>query len=95
MNTRRIFPVICLTALLVGEALWPAVAAAQAHGMTMQLAAADCYAVGQRLAAETGGQLARATPATRDGQPVCRIVILVPGRDGERPRRAEYVVPAE
>jgi hypothetical protein len=57
--------------------------------------AADCYALGLELAAKYGGQLARAMPFVQDGQQVCRIVILVPGRDGARPRRAEYVVPAE
>jgi hypothetical protein len=57
--------------------------------------AADCYALGLQLAAEYGGQLARATPVVQDGQQVCRIVILVPGQEGARPRRAEYVVPAE
>jgi len=57
--------------------------------------AKDCYAIGVQLASEHGGQLARATPAVQNGQQVCRIVILVPGRDGARPRRAEYVVPAE
>ena len=57
--------------------------------------AADCYAIGVKLAAEKGGQLARAMPAVQDGKQICRIVILVPGRDGARPRRAEYIVPAD
>lgn len=57
-------------------------------------AAGDCYAIGQQVAAENGGTLARATPATQDGQPVCRIVVLLPAKEGERPRRAEFVVPA-
>lgn len=55
--------------------------------------AGDCYAIGQQMAADQGGQLARATPAVQDGQPICKIVIIVPGRDGSRPRRAEFVVP--
>ncbi|WP_445082866.1 hypothetical protein [Chelativorans sp. YIM 93263] len=54
----------------------------------------DCYAIGQRVAAERGGELARATAETQGGQTVCRIVILVPGGEGERPRRAEVIVPA-
>lgn len=55
----------------------------------------DCYAIGLKLAADKGGQLARALPAVQDGKPSCRIVILLPGRDGGRPRRAEYIVPAD
>lgn len=55
---------------------------------------ADCYAVGQRVAAERGGTLARASAESRGGQTVCRIVVLVPGQNGERPRRAEIIVPA-
>lgn len=54
---------------------------------------ADCYAVGQDVAAQKGGTLAKASPATRGGQSVCVVVVLVPGKDGERPRRAEIVVP--
>jgi hypothetical protein len=55
----------------------------------------DCYAIGMKLAADNGGRLARAIPAVQDGKQICRIVILVPGRDGSRPRRAEYIVPAD
>lgn len=60
---------------------------------TIQLAASDCYAIGQQVAAQNGGTLARATPATQGGQAVCRIVVLLPAKEGERPRRAEFVVP--
>jgi len=56
--------------------------------------AADCHAIGQRYAAEAGGQLARATPEVRGGQQVCVIVVLLPAKDGQRPRRSEIVVPA-
>ena len=55
---------------------------------------ADCYAIGQQVAAQNGGQLARASASNRGGQQVCVIVVLVPGKDGKRPRRAEFVVPA-
>ena len=57
-------------------------------------AAPDCHAIGQRHAAQAGGQLARATPETRNGQEVCVIVVLMPAKDGQRPRRNEIVVPA-
>ncbi len=57
------------------------------------LAASDCYSIGEQVAAENGGTLAKASQATQDGQPVCVIVVLVPGKDGQRPRRTEVVVP--
>ena len=47
----------------------------------------DCYAIGEQIAAQNGGTLAKASPSSQGGQPVCVIVILVPGKDGERPRR--------
>ena len=53
----------------------------------------DCYAIGQQVAAENGGTLARASASEQGGQPVCVIVVLVPGKEGQRPRRAEIVVP--
>ena len=56
--------------------------------------AADCYAIGQQVAEQNGGTLAKASQSTRGGQQVCVIVVLVPGKDGERPRRSEVVVPA-
>ncbi len=53
----------------------------------------DCYAIGEAVAQQYGGQLARARPDTQGGQPVCVIVVLVPGKDGQQPRRTEVVVP--
>jgi hypothetical protein len=56
--------------------------------------AADCYGIGQQIAAQNGGQLANVREANKGGQPVCVVVVLVPGKDGGRPRRQEFVVPA-
>ncbi len=56
--------------------------------------AGDCVAVGQKVAAEQGGTLTKATPSTQNGRAMCVVVVLVPGRDGERPRRVEVAVPA-
>ena len=67
---------------------WPETEA----GTTM--AAADCYSFGQQIASQHGGTLARASSSSRGGRTVCIIVVLVPGKDGQRPRRAEFVVPA-
>jgi len=58
-------------------------------------AAGDCAAVGEQVAASQGGQLAKATPTTQNGRAMCVVVVLVPGRDGERPRRVEVAVPAQ
>ena len=54
---------------------------------------ADCFAVGQDKAAEMGGTLAKAKPDEEGGAPVCRLVIVVPGEEGERPKRVEITVP--
>jgi hypothetical protein len=49
----------------------------------------DCYAIGESLAQQEGGELAKAVLVTQDGQAVCRIVILLPASDGEAPKRKE------
>lgn len=56
--------------------------------------AADCYSIGQQIAAQNGGQLANVSQTEKGGQPACVIVVLIPGKDGGRPRREEFVVPA-
>jgi len=61
---------------------------------TIVLAAGDCYAIGQQVADQYGGTLAKATASDNGGQPVCVIVVLVPAKDGQRPRREQVVVPA-
>ena len=58
------------------------------------VAAADCYAIGQQVANQHGGTLARASESNQGGQSVCVIVVLVPAKDGQRPRRVQVVVPA-
>ena len=69
-------------------------AAAIACGMALTAApatAADCYAIGQRVAAQNGGTLAYNANAALT--PLNQIVVLVPGKNGERPRRTEITVP--
>ena len=56
--------------------------------------AADCSSVGQQVADSQGGTLARATSVVQNGKEVCVVVVLIPGKDGERPRRVEVAVPA-
>ncbi|WP_274630695.1 hypothetical protein [Arvimicrobium flavum] len=89
----RILGAALAAATLATVSLLP-VEAASRNGQEVIVAQADCYAVGQQVAAQNGGTLAKAQAANRGGQQVCIIVILVPGKDGERPRRAEFVVPA-
>lgn len=55
--------------------------------------AADCYSIGQNIAAQRGGTLLRADPSSSNGRAICRIVIEIPGQNGERPRREQIDVP--
>lgn len=101
MKTLRLFPRLALWALclaVVAEApaaampvaTTPVIGAAAVRATPV---ASDCYSVGQEVAAQQGGTLAKASQSTQGGQPVCVIVVLVPGKDGQRPRRSEIVVP--
>lgn len=83
---------LCAAGLLASQATATPVAVPAQDNLVMTVAS-DCYAIGQQVAAQSGGTLAKASPATRGGQPVCVIVVLVPGKNGQRPRRAEIVVP--
>jgi len=55
---------------------------------------ADCTVIGQRIAAEQAGQLTKATAAVQNDRDVCVVVVLVPGKGGDKPRRVEIAVPA-
>lgn len=79
---------------MVGAPGFSAPVLAQEAEEPVIVAQADCYAIGQQVAAQHGGQLARASRSSRGGQDVCVIVVLVPGKGGQRPRRIEVVVPA-
>jgi hypothetical protein len=97
MKTHRsIFRSVALAlcaSVLIAPRLSAAPAADPADDDSMVVASADCYAIGQQVAAQNGGTLAKANASTQGGQEVCVIVVLVPGKDGQRPRRAEFVVP--
>jgi hypothetical protein len=84
---------VCAAALFVGPAAAVQVPSVASDGAPIVLAQSDCYSIGQQVAAQNGGTLARASQSNQGGQPVCVIVVLVPGKDGERPRRTEIVVP--
>jgi hypothetical protein len=94
MKTLRTISHVLVAGLLASALLVPEAPVRAASGAYEVAQAGSCHDVGQRYAAQMGGQLARATPDVRGGQQVCVIVVLLPARDGQRPRREEIVVPA-
>lgn len=93
-SLRSIAVALVVSAMTIGQSVAAFHSPGPSFRSPLQNVQADCYAIGQQVAAQNGGQLARASAANRGGQQVCVIVVLVPGRDGQRPRRAEFVVPA-
>lgn len=83
---------LCAAGLFAGSAIATPLHAAT-DGETL-MAAADCYSIGQQVADQHGGTLAKASESNQGGQSVCVIVVLVPAKDGQRPRRVQVVVPA-
>jgi hypothetical protein len=79
-------------ALLASEAAALPVTSINVDGV-VEVVGGDCYAIGEQVAAQNGGTLAKAAPSTQGGQPVCVVVVLVPGKGGQRPRRVQLVVP--
>jgi len=56
-------------------------------------ASEDCTAIGQVFAAEQGGRLTEATSCyAQCGKGMCVIVVLLPGRNGEKPCRVEIAI---
>jgi hypothetical protein len=93
-HLRRLTGIAIAVALAASQA--PAAATELPDGAsdTMEVAAADCFSVGEQVASQYGGTLAKASASNRGGQTVCHIVVLVPGKDGQRPRRIQVDVPA-
>jgi hypothetical protein len=90
---RRLFGIAMTLALAASQVFAaPTYLPDEANGV--QVAAADCFSVGEQVAAQYGGTLAKASASNRGGQTVCHIVVLVPGKDGQRPRRIQVDVPA-
>jgi hypothetical protein len=57
------------------------------------LAQGGCSAAAQQAAAQTGGQVLSVQTAQRGGQTVCVVTVLIPARDGDRPRRTTITIP--
>ena len=94
-HMRRLAGIAALLALAASQAAaTPVVSPGEADALPVQMAAADCFSVGEQVAAQYGGTLAKASASNRGGQTVCHIVVLVPGKDGQRPRRIQVDVPA-
>lgn len=55
--------------------------------------AAGCVEVGKKIATQENGVLVRLKPVVQDGKNMCMVVVVVPARDGEKPRRVEVFVP--
>ncbi|WP_320109188.1 hypothetical protein [Mangrovibrevibacter kandeliae] len=52
-----------------------------------RVADADCASAAEQAAAQTGGQVLSVSSRQQDGGTVCVVTVLVPGRDGGRPRK--------
>ncbi len=98
MKTKPVIKTLLAAALAAGLGVSSALAGVTTANQpsapdNMVLAAGDCYAIGQQVAAQNGGKLAAARAATKGGQNVCIVVVVIPGKNGKRPRRQEFVVP--
>jgi hypothetical protein len=89
------FPLAALiggAALIAPAAAYPVALLSEPPGAVS--AAADCRSVGEQVAAERGGRYGGARLVTQNGQPVCVVVVVIEGKNGERGRRIEVAVPA-
>jgi len=91
----RLIPIACALALAIPAfaSAAPFAAAPSMPRQALVTVQSNCNAVGQQIALQNGGTLAKASMEQRGGQTVCVIVVLVPAKDGQRPRREEFVVP--
>ncbi|MEX6505611.1 hypothetical protein [Jiella sp. M17.18] len=62
------------------------------QGAPVQLAAEDCSSAADRAASQTGGQVLSVSMRRQGGQTVCVVTVLVPARDGERPRKKTVTI---
>ncbi|MEX0345035.1 MAG: hypothetical protein AB3N20_08945 [Rhizobiaceae bacterium] len=98
MNTKTATKTLLAAALAAGLSVSGALAGVPranqpSSAQAVTLVAGDCYAIGQQVAAQNGGTLAAARAASRGGKKVCVVVVLIPGKNGQRPRRQEIIVP--
>jgi len=67
--------------------------AGQKPGDALLIAADNCFAVGQSMAADRGVALVAAQEAVQNGKKVCKIVVLAPATNGDRPKREIVFIP--
>ena len=48
--------------------------------------AANCARLAKQLAASRGAQVLASTPVSSGGQTICKVKLLIPGKNGEPPR---------
>jgi hypothetical protein len=58
----------------------------------VRLVAENCSSAASRAASETGGQVLSVSMRRQGGQTVCVVTVLVPARDGERPRKKTVTI---
>lgn len=59
----------------------------------VRVADADCSAAAAEAAAQTGGQVLSVSSRNDGGRTVCVVTVLVPGEDGQRPRKRTLTLP--
>lgn len=94
MNTKPVHRWLPATIMAVGFCIFAAPADAlpvvnPTPPERTTLVADSCYEKGKRKAQELRGVLASARETTNG----CVVVVLIPGKNGQRPRRREIVVP--
>jgi hypothetical protein len=97
MNTNRLLSALIAPLMLAGSSLpatasMPRVDVPEVEASFVNVSA-QCFQEGQQIAAREGGTLYNASAETRGGQQVCVIVVVIPGPEGQRPLRREFVVP--
>jgi hypothetical protein len=95
MKTRSVITWVLGAAMLAATSATAAPARFSPPAMEpgAELASGNCNAVGQQTAQQMGGQLHSASMENQNGRPVCVIVVVIPGRDGNRGQRERVVVP--
>lgn len=85
---------IAFGVLAFGPSAFAGPVKADADALSLVISAdAQCDPIGEQVAQQNGGTLAKATSVIQDGQPMCKIVLIVSGNEGERPKRVEFLVP--
>ncbi len=85
---------LTLAGLLLVSSLAQALPTVSVKTQNLVVAAAtDCSSSASQVVAQTGGQLLSATPATQNGQAVCKVTVLVKSSSGQRPKKMSVTVP--